>query len=161
MYDFLIFVFPICLGVAAVSDVKTGEIPNIVSLILISVAFILLLLRNAPLNEFIIRGGISITILIICILLFRFSALGGGDGKLLTAVSVWSGPQFTLKFLIIMSLVGGLIALAILLLRQLPKKYEVSLPFVIRKYCSATVGIPYAVAIAVSGIFCWWSHDLI
>lgn len=161
MYDLLNFVFPICLAVSAISDVKTGEIPNFVSLILIVVGLLLLLLKDVPFDEFVVRSGISIAILAICLLLFRFSMLGGGDGKLLTAASIWSGPQFTLPFLVMTSLAGGCIALAIILLRRLPKKYQDNLPFVLKKYCCSTQGIPYAVAIAISGFLLWCPNELI
>ena len=45
---------------------------------------------------------------------FAFGALGGGDVKLLAAVSLFAGPQRLPDFLIITAVAGGLLGLAIL-----------------------------------------------
>src|SRR5579871_3663313 len=45
---------------------------------------------------------------------FALGALGGGDVKLLAAVSLFAGPQLLSSFLIITAIAGGLLGLAIL-----------------------------------------------
>lgn len=45
---------------------------------------------------------------------FAIGALGGGDVKLLAAVSLFAGPQLLSGFLIVTAIAGGLLGLAIL-----------------------------------------------
>ena len=45
---------------------------------------------------------------------FAAGALGGGDVKLLAAVSLFAGPAGLVNFLVVTALVGGLLGLAIL-----------------------------------------------
>lgn len=47
--------------------------------------------------------------------LFAAGAMGGGDVKLLAAVTLWAGPQWTAPFLLLTALAGGLVTLVMLL----------------------------------------------
>src|SRR5262245_21828663 len=82
----------------------------------------------------------------------RFAAnmLGGGDAKLMSAVALWAGPGLILTFLFVMTIAGGLLAIAVLLRQRLAATVG-------KSGGAATVGermtgIPYGVAIAVGGL---------
>lgn len=47
--------------------------------------------------------------------LFAAGVMGGGDVKLLGAVTLWAGPQWTAPFLLLTALAGGLVTLVVLL----------------------------------------------
>lgn len=47
--------------------------------------------------------------------LFALGVMGGGDVKLLTAVTLWAGPQWTAPFLLLTAVAGGLVTLMVLL----------------------------------------------
>jgi prepilin peptidase CpaA len=106
---------------AAASDLRTMRIPNWVS-----VALVVLFIAGIPfglhphLQGHLIVFAISSALL--CALFFA-NLIGGGDTKLLAALSLWVGPYGLVPFLLVMSLVGGLMgALALLLIKS--KKLE-------------------------------------
>ena len=101
---------------AAVSDVHSMRIPNWVSLALLGL-FVLALPFGA------ISGvmGHVIVFAIACVVLavlFFTGTAGGGDVKLLGALSLWVGPEGIVPFLLVMSLVGGLMAASGLVLAK-------------------------------------------
>ena len=49
-----------------------------------------------------------------------FGVMGGGDGKLIAAAVLWTGPETIMPFLLLVALMGGVLALIILLYRRLP-----------------------------------------
>ena len=65
--------------------------------------------------------------------------MGGGDVKLAAALSLWFSPASTLKFLVIMSIAGGLLTLVLLAVHRARRK-------------EGRPKIPYGVAIAVGGL---------
>ena len=47
--------------------------------------------------------------------------MGGGDVKLAAALALWFSPASTLKFLVLMSLAGGVLTLVVLALHRVAK----------------------------------------
>jgi len=70
---------------------------------------------------------------------FHVGAMGGGDVKLIAALSLWLPPMLLMAMLVTMSLAGGVVTLAML----------------VDKRCRRDAGpveVPYGVAIAIAGI---------
>ena len=65
--------------------------------------------------------------------------MGGGDVKLAAALALWFAPADTVKFLVLMSLAGGVLTLAILAWHRVKKR-------------PGRPEIPYGVAIAFGGL---------
>jgi prepilin peptidase CpaA len=81
---------------------------------------------------------------------FAAGALGGGDVKLLTAVSLFAGPARLLDFLILTALIGGLLGLAVLAGAPIGRPLANSdgtLRARLRR------GLPYGPAIAAGGLW--------
>jgi prepilin peptidase CpaA len=70
---------------------------------------------------------------------FYLGMMGGGDVKLAAALALWFSPPEILKFLVVMSIAGGVLTLVILIAHRLRSK--VGRP-----------KIPYGVAIACGGL---------
>jgi prepilin peptidase CpaA len=70
---------------------------------------------------------------------FYAGMMGGGDVKLAAALSLWFSPASTLKFLVIMSIAGGLLTLVLVVAHRARGK-------------EGRPKIPYGVAIAVGGL---------
>ncbi len=51
-------------------------------------------------------------------LTFYLGMMGGGDVKLAAALALWFSPLSTVKFLVIMSLAGGLLTVVVLILHR-------------------------------------------
>ena len=59
----------------------------------------------------------AVIIFVVCFVLFALGWLGGGDAKLAPGAVLWVGYDGFLPFLIAMTLAGGILAIALLLLR--------------------------------------------
>jgi prepilin peptidase CpaA len=70
---------------------------------------------------------------------FYAGMMGGGDVKLAAALALWFPPASTLKFLVFMSLAGGLLTLLLLVWHRAKRR-------------EGRPEIPYGVAIAFGGL---------
>ena len=72
--------------------------------------------------------------------LFALRAMGGGDGKLLTALALWIEPAWFLKLVVLMALLGGVLTI-------------VFAAWHIVRGRKGRLAIPYGVAIASAGLW--------
>ena len=107
LYLFLIFSL---LLVAVVSDLRTREIPDGVTVGLLLIAIAAATFGWAELRWWMVLSG-AVAGLLIGLLLFRFAHLGGGDAKLIIGLGASLGPVALLFVLFWMALAGGLLAL--------------------------------------------------
>lgn len=71
---------------------------------------------------------------------FRFGAMGGGDVKMAAALALWLPLAGVVKLLVIMSIAGGVLTLAMLAAHRMAK-------------AAGQPEIPYGIAIAFGGIW--------
>ncbi|AHG47674.1 peptidase [Rhizobium leguminosarum bv. trifolii CB782] len=153
-------ILPLCLAMAAFSDLFTMTIPNRVSLIL-AVSFLVL----APLSGLAIQTiGMHLAAAAIvfsaCFALFALNVMGGGDAKLLSATALWFGLNQSLLFLMTdVAMIGGLITLLILMARA---QSDTILAFGLPVPNSILIAkkIPYGIAIAIGGFMAFPSSPL-
>lgn len=148
----LLVVFPFFMAYAAASDLLTMLIPNRVSLALVA-AFCALactgLLSLPELGMHLAAGGL---VLAVTFTLFALGKIGGGDAKLAAATALWLGFDRLLDYLLVASLLGGALTLAILVVRAHPLPYRVArLPFALHLH-DAKTGIPYGIALAAAAL---------
>jgi prepilin peptidase CpaA len=139
--ELLLLALATILVVAAVIDLRTFTISNRLSL---AVAL------GAPLYWLSVGltawPGMAIQLaaggIIFALLAGAFYAgmMGGGDVKLAAALALWFPPAGTIKFLVVMSIAGGVLTLGILVWHR--AKRNVGSP-----------KIPYGVAIAAGALF--------
>jgi len=161
MIEAAIFVIlPLCLAVAAFSDLFTMSIPNRVSVILFG-AF-LLVAPLAGLSAAMIGMHLlaSLIVFAVCFTLFALGIMGGGDAKLLTASAVWFGFNSSLMtFVLYVSIVGGLLTLLILMMRKQENAILASgLP--VPPLLFTAKKIPYGIAIGLGGFLAYPSSPL-
>src|SRR6218665_148176 len=102
-------VFPLCLAMAAFSDLFTMTIPNRVSAILLATFVIVAPFTGLGLQDILLHLGAGGIVFVFCFALFALNVMGGGDAKLLTASAVWFGFNNSLfEFLLYVSIFGGL-----------------------------------------------------
>jgi prepilin peptidase CpaA len=82
-------------------------------------------------------------------LLFFAGWMGGGDVKLLAASSLWIGWAGTPRFLVLVALFGGGLALVALLARLALRNGRAPR---LRRAIDSEEGLPYGVAIATAGL---------
>jgi prepilin peptidase CpaA len=149
-------IFPLCVAYAAFSDLFTMTIPNRVSLMLIAAFVLMATLSGFGPMEFAWHVAAMTAVFAGCLGLFAAGAMGGGDAKLLTAVSLWFGMSVELmSFLVYTALIGGLLALVLLKLRTPAGLYVLSRVPLTHNLTDSSKGIPYGIAIAAAALICY------
>lgn len=150
--DLLLLLFPAVMAFAAFSDLFTMTIPNRVSLLLIAAFVALAILTGMPLKTFGLHLAAGLVVLAITFTMFAFGWIGGGDAKLAAATGIWCGFGVLLEYLLIASVLGGLLTLAILYWRayHLPA-FALKVHWIFRLHHHKT-GIPYGIALAIAGL---------
>jgi prepilin peptidase CpaA len=144
-------------AVAAYRDVRTRRIPNEIALGVGALGLLRMILTGNP-SVILYTLGAAAVVFVVTLLLFRRDLVGGGDVKLLTAAALLIGYHDLFGFLLLMSLCGALISLAILaagklgpLLGNRPRAATLPVPEESQP-ARERLSVPYAVAIAVAGI---------
>lgn len=151
------------LVVAAIWDVYSRRIPNLLPLIIALLYFLSAgLTGNWPEIPWHLLCGLGV--LVVGIFIFALGWLGGGDVKLLAALALWAGPDQLLLLLLMTCLAGGALALVfvipVLILRRPPLSALIDWFFVkilhqpapmLQTVKSMGIQLPYGVAIAVAG----------
>jgi prepilin peptidase CpaA len=134
--------------VAAYGDIKSLRIPNKLA-IAVAILGVFRLLVIGDLNTAIYTIGASAMVFIVTFLIFWRGILGGGDVKLLSATVLLVGYHDLLSFLLIMSICGAFVSLAVLFIRNLlPLWLGPRLAVLVS---TARLVVPYGVAIAAAG----------
>lgn len=111
-------VFPLCLALAACSDLFTMTIPNRVSAVLLGSFVLVAPFAGLDLLAISLHLSAGLLVFAFCFILFGLNIMGGGDAKLLTASAVWFGWNISLaEYLLYVSLFGGLLSVLVLTLR--------------------------------------------
>lgn len=144
----VVYSFVGVLAWAAYSDFRQYLIPNRLSLAIVALypAYVL----SAPVAvDWVMALVIAEIVFVIGLAMFALRLTGGGDIKLLTAVSLWAGPDMILSYVFITAMCGGVLSLAVLM-RTMPLRLWAATPV---RVSLARVKVPYGVAIAAGGLF--------
>jgi prepilin peptidase CpaA len=115
----LILIFPLAMAFAAAMDFFTMTIPNRVSILLVA-CFAIVAFVVSPAWDVVSKHLVVAAIVFACaIAMFAMGWLGGGDAKLLSAVSLWIGPDLMASYIAVVGMFGGALALVILRYRSI------------------------------------------
>ena len=151
-----LYVFPLCMLAAAVSDIRRFIIPNTVSIALVAAFFISFYLSGLGfdvLRNHLITGGIMLAV---GIAMFAYNVCGAGDSKLLAAAALWLGWPMFGKALIVITLFGGALSVLIFLARVIARwvpRLSLIFPPMARLAATEKLIAPYGVAIAAGAVF--------
>lgn len=138
--EILLGILALLLVVAAVIDVRTFTISNRLNLAVALMAPLYWWSAHLPLWPDIgIQVAIAAGVFALLAVAFYAGMMGGGDVKLAAALALWFSPQSTLRFLVFMSIAGGVLTLVVVGLHRLKKK-------------PGKPEVPYGVAIAAGGL---------
>lgn len=125
---------------AGIEDVRTREIANWKNAAIALLAPLWWLAIGLPVWPGVaIRVGVALAVFVLFCVAFHFGQMGGGDVKLIGALSLWLPPVALLQMLVVMSLAGGVLTLLMLAEHRLRKSERI-------------LEIPYGVAIAIAGL---------
>lgn len=125
---------------AGVRDVQTFLIRNRLVLVVACLAPLYWLASGVGGIDILWRIATAAATFALLALAYRFGMMGGGDVKLAAAIALWFTPQESLRFLVLMTLAGGIVTLVALMVHKIAKK-------------EGRAKIPYGVAIAVGGLW--------
>lgn len=133
---------------AAYADIRTRRIPNELVVALLALASLRIAVTGDPAAALytLVAGA---ALFVATFLLFWRGLLGGGDVKLMVATAFLVGYHDVLGFLFVMSLSGGLMAVAILAGDRLCWRRATTAEQALE--ASARLTVPYGVAIAAAG----------
>lgn len=143
----ILLVFPVLMVLAAAKDVLSYTIPNGISLALIAGFVLAAPVAGLGMHASLMHVAAGAAVLAVGFLLFAFRLVGGGDAKLLAAASMWLGFEQLLPFLLHTAVIGGGLALVLLMFRRLSSTIFFGHGWVQRLQAPES-GIPYGVAIA-------------
>ena len=139
--DILVAILAAMLLVAATGDLRARIIPNWLNAAIALLAIPFWWLSGLPLwPEVVAQIAIAAGVFAVFAIAFRIGAMGGGDVKMVAALALWLPPLAVLKLLVIMSLAGGVLTVAMLVRHRLVK-------------AGGRLEIPYGVAIAFGGFW--------
>ncbi len=160
-YYFLItkaafYLYIVLLLSAAICDIWRFVIPNLLSIVLIGLFFLVAAVSPFPV-DWLSHLGAALGFFVVGFGLYAVKALGAGDVKLLAAVSLWAGLERLLDLLLFVALAGGALSIFLIVLRRiLPGLLlairagsDIKLPTVLL----AGEPVPYGVGIATGAIF--------
>ena len=155
-----LLIFPLCMSIAAISDLLTMTIPNRVSLALAVSFLVLAPVFGLSLAEIGIHFAGAGAVFIACFAFFALNVMGGGDAKLLAAATLWFGFDASLlEFLVYVAFIGGVLTVLIVMLRsQSSTIMAMGLP--LPNSLVMAKKIPYGIAIAIGGIIAFPSSPL-
>jgi prepilin peptidase CpaA len=138
--DLLLIALAALLVVAAVIDVRTFTISNRLNLTVALLAPLYWLsVALSPWPGVAIQLGAAATVFLVLAGAFYAGMMGGGDVKLAAALALWFPPASTIKFLVLMSLAGGVLTLLVVVWHRAKRR-------------EGRPEIPYGVAIAVGAL---------
>ena len=138
--ELLLGLLAILLVVAAVIDIRTFTISNWLNLAVALLAPIYWLSIALPLwPDAAIQLAVGGGVFVLLAGAFYAGMMGGGDVKLAAALALWFSPASTVKFLVLMSIAGGVLTLIVIALHRARGR-------------EGRPEIPYGVAIAFGGL---------
>lgn len=146
---------------AAASDLKTMTIPNRLTIGLAAVFVPVAFLTHLSLAGWGIHLGLGLAGLALGMVLFALRFMGGGDAKLIAAASLWLGLDGFVALLVYTAIFGGVLTLALLVLRRFFSLYAAKLPHWLGQHLEPTTGIPYGIAICAGGLAAIWRSDFL
>ena len=138
---------------AAYQDTFHYVIPNRVSVAIVALFPAYALTAPVPV-DMLGAAGVGAAMFGVGFVLYTFRITGGGDAKLLAAVSVWAGAEQLFLFLIVTAMAGGVVsagyvARTLLQMRSPAHASGGTVSFA----ALLKVQVPYALAISAGGLF--------
>jgi prepilin peptidase CpaA len=135
---------PVLLVWAGAVDIFTRSIPNSIALLLAAGFFVFAAAAGLSPLQLFAHAICAFTVLTGGFLLYSQSLIGGGDAKLLASLALWSGFEHILQLLAWISLAGGGLSLAWLMLHVIRAQLGLA--------PARAPAVPYGAAIAAGAL---------
>ncbi|MBP2514717.1 prepilin peptidase [Sphingomonas sp. PvP018] len=143
----LLFLLAGLLVLAAIEDARTREIANAKTAAIVLLAPLWWWANGlSPWPDMAIQIGIAAAVFALFCIAFHFGLMGGGDVKLIVALSLWLPFGAFMAMLMVMSIAGGVLTAGMLIARKLATRRADS------GVESTPIEVPYGIAIAFAGL---------
>ena len=144
--------FPAVMVYAGFMDLLTLKIRNYLVLGIAAAFFVAAPVIGLSFQDIALNVGVALLVLMVCFGFFAAGWIGGGDAKLAAATALWFGTDLILEYLVISTLAGGLLTLALLGFRNilLPASFY-SRPWLVKLH-EGKSGVPYGIAFAIGAL---------
>jgi prepilin peptidase CpaA len=151
--EMLLGLLAIILVVAAVIDVRTFTISNGLNATVALLAPLYWWSTGLPLwPDAALQVAVAAAVFAVLAVAFYVGMMGGGDVKLAAALALWFSPVTTLRFLVFMSIAGGILTLVVLMIHKKRGKQAPDEELLGEKP-AAKPEVPYGVAIAAGALW--------
>ena len=151
----IFLLFPLCLVLAALTDLLEMTIPNPIPLALVVGFLVIAPFIGLTWTAFGWHLAAGLTVFVVCFVLFALGVMGGGDAKLLTAAALWFGFDMSLLgFLIYVSYLGGILTILLLVLRARAETV-MALNLPLPNSLLTAKKVPYGIAIGAAGLIAY------
>ena len=151
---FVILCFAGLLCWALVSDALTMKIPNRISIGIVGLYPAWVIATWPRVEPLWVPLALAAAVLAAGFVAFDRGYVGGGDAKMLAAMSLWSGTELFIPMIFVTAMAGGVIAVAVILAELMRRRAviarggDVAGPFLSSVVKSK---MPYGMAIAIGG----------
>lgn len=148
----LLVAVPALLAFAAASDLFSMTISNRIPIALaagFAIAAVWIGMDATAIGWHLAAGGL---VLLLGFALFAARTIGGGDAKLAAAIALWLGFPELMPWAMGTAIIGGLLALALLVLRGMPLPDVLARQDWMRRLHDPTSGVPYGVALSFAAL---------
>lgn len=149
----MLVVFPAAMAYAAASDLFSMTISNKLCLVLVGTFAFCAIWLGLPLALIGWHLAAGLLVLTVCFGFFAAGWIGGGDAKFAAATALWFGFEQLMPYLMISTVAGGMLTLALLAVRKQPLPLPVARWPWAQRLHSPTEGVPYGIALAFSALF--------
>lgn len=157
----IVFAPPIFLVLASATDFLEMKIPNWIPAVLILLFLFICPFLGLTFVDIAWHFAAAIVVFAACFTLFAINVMGGGDAKILTAAALWFGFNTSLfEFLAFTGYIGGLLTVAVILLRANWDKLA-TVGMKLPQTLMVANKIPYAIAIGAAGLIAYPSSPLV
>lgn len=156
----ILTIFPAGMVLAAISDLFTMTVSNRLTLTLAAAFFVIALWSGMSLETIGIHVAVCIGALVVGIAMFAPGWIGGADAKLIAASALWLGPESLGYYLLYSAVVGGVMTVILLKMREIPlPEWACNQPWIARLH-RADKGVPYCIALAAAGLSAYTHSDV-
>jgi prepilin peptidase CpaA len=147
-----LLIFPLLMIFAAISDLFTMRISNVLVLLIAASFFLLAFIIGMPLDTLLSNLICAAVVLVVAFAFFAFGWIGGGDAKLASATTLWLGVGLIVPYVVYSALLGGALTFLILAIRRWPLPFNLQRIKWLDRLHDNKQGVPYGIALAAAGL---------
>ena len=147
-----LLIFPNLMAYSAASDLLTMRLPNKLTLCIFFCFLAMAVALRMPLDLLGAHLSCGFAMLLLGFFMFSRGWIGGGDAKLLAAISAWLGWSVLLEFLLITAMLGGAMSVFVLMWRRFPLPLILMRADWIVRLHQPQEGVPYGVPLALAAL---------